>query len=103
MPKQIEILVSINDDGSDRELTEGDKKYVDTDFAPFDGARPYVKPTYHSRNGWGEIKGYLERDKLPKEETINLAPAIDLVPPQRPQAVAGQILELIRKRGAPEG
>jgi hypothetical protein len=100
MPKPSEILVWINDDGSARELTEADKKYVDSDFSPFDGARPYVKPTYRSRNGWGEIKGYLERDRLPNNVPINPAPATD-PPPQRPQAVAGQILELIRKRGAP--
>jgi hypothetical protein len=100
MPKPSEILVWINDDGSARELTEADKKYVDTDFSPFDGARPYVKPTYQSRNGWGAIKGYLERDKLPNDVPVNPAPATD-PSPQTPQAVAGQILELIRKRGAP--
>jgi hypothetical protein len=56
------------------------REYVDTDFSPVDGARPYVKPTYQSRNGWAEIKGYLERDELPKDVPINLALAIDLAP-----------------------
>jgi hypothetical protein len=40
MPNASEVLVYINDDGSARELTEADKKYVDTEFSPLDGARP---------------------------------------------------------------
>src|SRR6478736_4173919 len=44
MPNASKVLVYINDDGSVRELTEADKKYVDTEFSPFDGARPYIKP-----------------------------------------------------------
>lgn len=39
MPKPSEALV--NDDGSARELTDAEREYVDTEFAPFDGARPY--------------------------------------------------------------
>jgi hypothetical protein len=39
MPTPSEILVWINNDGSARELTGADKKYVDSDFSPFDGAR----------------------------------------------------------------
>ena len=55
MPKPSELLIWINDDGSARELSEADKKYVDTEFSPFDGARPYIKSTYQSRNGWAEL------------------------------------------------
>lgn len=38
-----DALVYVNEDGSVRELTEAEKKYVDTEFSPLDGARPYVK------------------------------------------------------------
>src|SRR5215472_8112306 len=35
MPKPSEVLIWINDDGSARELSEPDKKYVDTEFSPW--------------------------------------------------------------------
>ena len=75
MPKPSELLVWINNDGSARELTDADKKHVDAEFSPFDGARPHVKSTY---------------------------PPVNPRPPQTPQAVAGQIVELIRKHAEPE-
>jgi hypothetical protein len=46
MPNPSEELVHIHDDGSARELTETEKKYVDTEFSPFDGARPYIKSLF---------------------------------------------------------
>ena len=58
MPNPSEGLVYINEDGSVRELTEADKKYVDTEFSPFDGARPYIKLHYSQRAALGEIRGY---------------------------------------------
>jgi hypothetical protein len=97
MSKPSEVLIWINDDGSARELTEADKKYVDAEFSPFDGARPYIKSAYQSRNGWGEIKGYLERNKLPDSVPVDSAPPAGQAPPQKPQAVASQIRDLIRK------
>lgn len=65
MSKPGEVLVYINNDGSARELTDAEKKYVDTEFAPFDGARPYIKSHYWKRNGWGELRGYLQRNEVP--------------------------------------
>ena len=50
MPKPSEVLVFIDNDGSARELTDAEKTYVDADFSPFDGARPYVKSRYGQRN-----------------------------------------------------
>src|SRR4029077_10971884 len=46
-------LVYVNEDGSVRELTEAEKKYVDAEFSPLDGARPYVKSRYTDRTAWG--------------------------------------------------
>jgi hypothetical protein len=68
------MLVWIDVDGSARELTDADKKYVDTEFAPFDGARPYMKSYYEQRNGWGELSGYLERKEVPDGVPINPTP-----------------------------
>ena len=70
MAKPSEALIRINEDGSARQLTAAEKRYVDTEFSPFDGARPYIKATYEHRNGWGEIAGFLHRDKLPADVAI---------------------------------
>jgi hypothetical protein len=74
MPKPTEVLVWINVDGSARELTDTEKKYVDTEFSPFDGARFYIKADYWKRNGWGDLSGYLERKKVPNGILVNPAP-----------------------------
>ncbi len=86
MPKPSEVLVYINVDGSARELTEAEKKYVDSEFSPFDGARPYIKSHYSTRNGWGDLSGYLRRTEVPDGLPIN--PALPASPPQQtPQAI----------------
>ena len=97
MPKPSEALVWINADGSAREITDAEKKYVDTQFSPFDGARPYIKSHYEERNGWGELSGYLERNKVPEGTAINPASTAALPIEQTPQEVAGAILELISR------
>ena len=96
MPKPSEALVYINADGSARELTEAEKKYVDTDFSPFDGARPYIKSHYSARNGWGDLSGYLIRSEVPDGVPIDLT-LPESAAPRTPQAVAGAIRELIRR------
>jgi hypothetical protein len=91
------MLVYINEDGSARELTEAEKRYVDTEFSPFDGARPYIKSHYSQRTPLGEIKGYLLRSEVP--DRVAIAPAPPEHEPQQTsaQAAAGSISELIRK------
>jgi hypothetical protein len=97
MSKPSEALVWINDDGSARELTDTEKKYVDAEFSPFDGARPYIKSHYQKRNGWGELHGFLLRRDVPQGLPIAPAPHTSSTPPQTPQEVANSIVELIRK------
>jgi hypothetical protein len=97
MSKPSEMLVWINADGSARELTGAEKRYVDTEFSPFDGARPFIKPHYEQRNGWGELGGYLLRNMVPDGLAINPAPPDQPAAENTPQAVADSILELIRK------
>ena len=97
MPNASRVLVYIDHEGSARELTEAEKTYVDTEFSPFDGARPYVKSNYEQRNGWGELSGYLPREKVPEALPIGAAPPESPSQSPAPQAVAGSILELVRK------
>lgn len=98
MPKPSEALVWINVDGSARELTHAEKKYVDTEFSPFDGARPYIKSRYEQRNEWGDLKGYLQRKELPDGLPIDPAPADRPAAEQTPQLVVDSILELIQRK-----
>ena len=97
MPNASEVLVYINDDGSARELTEADKKYVDTEFSPLDGARPYIKSHYSQHTALGEIRGYLPRTEVPEGVPINPAPPESAPRQQTSQTVADSISELIRK------
>ena len=88
MPNAREVLVYIKEDGSVRELTEADKKYVDTEFSPFDGARPYIKLNYSQRTALGEIRGYLPRTEVPEGMPINPAPSEHEPEHQTSQTVA---------------
>ena len=56
----------ISPDGTARELHANERKYLETPFKLGDGNTPYIKIDYDARDGWGEIRGYLERSKLPK-------------------------------------
>jgi hypothetical protein len=98
MPNAADALVYVNDDGSVRELTEAEKKYVDTEFSPLDGARPYVKSRYSDRTAWG-LRGYLPRTHVPYGTSIHPAPPQNTLHPQTPQAVTESLVELVRRHG----
>jgi hypothetical protein len=97
MPRPSEVLIWINVHGLPRELTNDEKKYVDTEYSPFDGARPYIKSNYGQRNGWGELSGFLQRTEVPEDVPIGQAPPPDPPEKRTPEAVADQILRLIQK------
>ncbi len=59
--------IYIEDDGSVRELNPSERLHLETPFLPMDGARPAIKAAYESKNGWGSVRGYLMRSKLPAE------------------------------------
>ena len=61
---QICGFVMVNDDGSVRELTNEEREYVEDDHLPGDG--PYIKKSYRSLDGWGNISGFILRKRLPK-------------------------------------
>ena len=69
--------VFVNDDGSVRELHGAERSYLEEPFSPFDGARPYVKTSYHDRDGWGSIQGFCRRSHVPAQTPIGDAPPED--------------------------
>jgi len=71
----------VNADGSARELHPNERQYLETPFHPADGGRPYIKDSYESKNGWGEITGFLKRSKLPAGTPVHAAPEEDPSPP----------------------
>ncbi len=58
-------VVYINGDGTWRECTASERKYLEEKFHPADGGRPYVKDSYRSRTPDGRISGFLWRNALP--------------------------------------
>lgn len=73
--------VYINADGTARELHATERAWLETEYELGDGAAPRVKESYEDRNGWGEIKGYLERADLPAGMPVGDAPAEDPIKP----------------------
>lgn len=70
-------FVFVEDDGSMRELHAAERLYLETPFEGADGARPYVKAAFDSRDGWGSIAGFCERSRVPHDLPIAPAPLID--------------------------
>jgi hypothetical protein len=62
--------VYVNQDGTVRELSQDERDYLSQDFSPGDGARPYIKLFYRSRNGWRSKSGFLLRKRVPSRITI---------------------------------
>jgi len=87
--------VYINADGSARELHRSEREYLETPFFGADGARPYVKWRYRQKNGWGEIMGFMKRNKVPRGIQIEPVPADD--------SLSGSTMEthiqLLREKG----
>jgi hypothetical protein len=71
----------VNDDGTARELHAAERQYLERPFIPFDGGRPYVKSAFDARDGWGSVKGFLQRSKLPVGLLVAPAPANNPNPP----------------------
>jgi hypothetical protein len=86
--------VFVNGDRSVRELHSEERKYLETPFSPFDGARPYIKQDYDSRNGWKSLEGFCPRAKIPNGLVIADAPSDNPMPPMS----KGDIIESLRKK-----
>jgi hypothetical protein len=59
-------FVYVEDDGTTRVLTPDEEEYLNTEFHPADGARPYIKSGYYSLTPDGLIGGFLHKRKLPR-------------------------------------
>jgi hypothetical protein len=97
MPNAGGALVYVNEDGSVRELTQGEKTYVATPFSPLDGARPHIKLRYFDRAARG-IQGYLPRTQVPHGMPIHPPPQ-DTLQEQTPQAVGESLVQLVGRLG----
>jgi hypothetical protein len=71
----------VNADGTARELHAVEREYLESLFMPFDGGRPHVKSTFEAQDGWGSVKGFLLRSKLPAGHVVAPAPANNPIPP----------------------
>jgi hypothetical protein len=69
--------IFVEADGSARELHASEREYLETRFLAMDGARPYTKWQYREKDGWGEIKGFLKRTRLPRRIQVAAAPIDD--------------------------
>lgn len=69
-------VVRVKDDGSVYELDAEDRAWMEEAFHPCDGARPYVKDNYRSKNGWGKIGGFCFRKHIPSNVRISSEPAV---------------------------
>lgn len=74
-------FVYVNQDGSVRELSPDERDYLAQAFHPNDGARPYLKSSYESQDGWGSVSGFLLRRRVPRSIVIEPVNP-DYVPPK---------------------
>jgi hypothetical protein len=69
--------VYVNNDRTVRELHQSERNYLEEAFSPFDGGRPYIKDDFEARDGWGSIKGFCHRSRIPQDLRIGPAPVDD--------------------------
>ena len=53
--------VYMKNDGSCRELLDEEKRYLEEEFYPADGDRPYIKFRKSSRTPDGHLSGFIKR------------------------------------------
>jgi hypothetical protein len=62
--------VYVEKDGTVRELDNQEIEYLQTEFKPGDGARPYIKSNYEQLAPDKKISGFLHRSKVPENIEI---------------------------------
>jgi hypothetical protein len=88
--------VFVTRDGSARELHPEERKYLETPFSPFDGARPYIKQDFDSLDGWNSVAGFCLRSKMPNGLVVAGAPRDNPMPP----VSKADIVDSLRKKAA---
>ncbi|WP_188464100.1 hypothetical protein [Bizionia arctica] len=70
-PKELGFeYVYVNEDGTVSELDEEDIEYLETEFSPADGARPYIKSRYNELTPDKKKSGFIMRNRVPKRIEI---------------------------------
>jgi len=64
--------VWVDEVGNVRELSPHEKVFLETPFSPGDGGAPSTKSDYQQKNGWGNLRGFCRRSKIP--EGIKIQP-----------------------------
>ena len=62
--------VYVDENGSVRELDKEEQEYLEEEFSPADGERPYNKWKYEELTPEDKIWGFLPRNKVPKHIEI---------------------------------
>ncbi|CAL2076336.1 hypothetical protein [Tenacibaculum sp. 190524A05c] len=63
-------FVYVENDGTVRELHKDEIEYLQTEFKPFDGAKPYIKSDYKQLTPNKKISGFIYRNKVPRDIKI---------------------------------
>jgi hypothetical protein len=58
-------FVKVEPDGSARELEANERAFLEEEFLPFDGGRPWIKDTYETRNGREPSKAFANAPSSP--------------------------------------
>lgn len=62
--------VYVNQDGSARELSPDEQRFLSEKFPFGDSGRPYIKINYESVDGWGSLSGFIRRRCVPSHVNI---------------------------------
>jgi hypothetical protein len=90
--------VYVNDNGTVRELHPSERSHLETPFHPADGARPYIKSSFDTRDGWGSISGFCLRFNIPSNIEILEPPLEDPAEASKKMLLAKQIM-LAKEKG----
>ncbi|MBG6131643.1 hypothetical protein IWQ47_003037 [Aquimarina sp. EL_43] len=63
-------FVYVENNGTVRELDTEEVEYLQTEFQPGDGARPYIKSNYNQRTPDNKISGFILRNEVPENIEI---------------------------------
>lgn len=89
-------FVYVNQDGTARELSPGEREYVSAEYSGGDSGRPYIKSSFESVDGWGSQSGFIPRRRVPTEiRILPIHPDFDA----REKALGDDILASFRAAG----
>lgn len=57
--------VHVENDGSVRELDKEEREYLEQEFHPNDGARPFIKTNYWEKTPDKKLHGFLKKSRVP--------------------------------------